>query len=215
MGKTRFAKRLATLLDVGYGEVAGSGSSDDRALRGTARGWRSAQPALPLLVVLRSLCANPMILVDEIDKAGGSDHNGDIRRTLLSMLEPETARAWFDEALLAPADLSQVSWIMTANDASQLSAPLLSRVALVKVAPPVPAMFGGLLASLLHSIADELGVPANALPPLSDLAREELHRSFADRPDLRRVKRALESALSASAWPRRRKPRARIAAPRQ
>jgi len=215
VGKTRFAKRLATLLDVGYGEVAGSGSSDDRALRGTARGWRSAQPALPLLVMLRSLCANPMVLVDEIDKAGGSDHNGDIRRTLLSMLEPETARAWFDEALLAPADLSQASWIMTANDASQLSAPFLSRVALVKTPPPLPAMFDGLLASLLHSIAAEIGVPAKALPPLSDLAREELRRSFADRPDLRRVKRALESALSASAWPRRRKPRAQAAAPRQ
>jgi hypothetical protein len=104
---------------------------------------------------------------------------------------------------------------MTANDASQLSAPFLSRVALVKTRPPLPAMFDGLLASLLHSIAAELGVPAKALPPLSDLAREELRRSFADRPDLRRVKRALESALSASAWPRRRKPRAQAAAPPQ
>lgn len=208
-GKTRFAKRLAKLLDSGCGEVAGSGSSDDRALRGTARGWRSAQPALPLLVMLRSLCANPTILVDEIDKAGGSEHNGDLRQTLLSMLEPETARTWFDEALLAPADLSQVSWVLTANDASGLSAPLLSRVAVVKAPPPLPETFDALLASLLHSIADELGVAIGTLPPLSDAARGELRRDFAERPDLRRVKRAVESALSASAWPRRRSSRAR------
>jgi MoxR-like ATPase len=52
VGKTRFAKRLAQLLKLGYGEVSGAGSSDDRMLRGTARGWRDAQPALPLLVML-------------------------------------------------------------------------------------------------------------------------------------------------------------------
>ena len=215
IGKTRFAKRLAKLLDTGYGEVAGSGSSDDRVLRGTARGWRGAQPALPLLVMLRCVCGNPVMLVDEIDKAGGSEHNGDVRRTLLSMLEPETARAWFDEALLAPADLSQVSWILTANDASGLSAPLLSRVAMVKAPPPLPETFDALLGSLLHSIAEELGVATRALPPLSERAREELRCAFAEKPDLRRVKRAIESALSAGAWPRSRSPRARTASPRQ
>jgi ATPase family associated with various cellular activities (AAA) len=215
IGKTRFAKQLAQLLDTGYGEVAGSGSSDDRALRGTARGWRSAQPALPLLVMLRCFCANPVMLVDEIDKAGGSEHNWDVRRTLLSMLESETARAWFDEALLAPADLSQVSWILTANDASGLSASLLSRVAMVKAPPPLPETFDALLGSLLHSIAEELGVASRALPPLSERAREELRRAFVEKPDLRRVKRAIESALSAGAWPRSRNSRARTAPPRQ
>jgi ATP-dependent Lon protease len=105
VGKSRFAKRLAQLLAVGHGEVTGAGSSDDRMLRGTARGWRNAQPALPLLVMMRTGCANPTMLVDEVDKAGGSERNGDIRQTLLAMLEPETARSWFDEALRAPADL--------------------------------------------------------------------------------------------------------------
>jgi hypothetical protein len=132
VGKTWFAKRLARLLDLGYGEVSGAGSSDDRMLRGTARGWRGAQPAFPLLVMLRTGGANPLIVVDEVDKAGGSERNGDIRQTLLPMLEVETARAWFDEALLAPTDLSGVSWLLTANDLAPLSAPLLSRVAVVQ-----------------------------------------------------------------------------------
>lgn len=118
--KTRFAKVLARRLDVGYGELSGAEASDDRMLRGTARGWRNAQPALPLLVMLQSGCANPLILVDELDKAGGSERNGDIRHTLLPLLERETAQSRFDECLLAPCDLSQVSWVSTANEIGAL-----------------------------------------------------------------------------------------------
>ena len=196
VGKTRFAKRIAQLMQVGYGEVSGAGSSDDRALRGTARGWRDAQPALPLLVMMRTGCANPIIFVNQIEKAGGSQRNGDIRQTLLAMLESESARTWFDEALLAPADLSAVSWILAANDVTPLSAPLLSRVAVVRVPPPGPEMFNVLLANLLGVIAEELGVPIDALPPLAPAARVRLRQAFIEQPDLRRIKRAVEGALS-------------------
>jgi hypothetical protein len=103
---------------------------------------------------------------------------------------------WFDEALLAPADLSAVSWILAANDVSPLSAPLLSRVAVVRVPPPGPEMFDVLLANLLGVIAEELGVPIDALPPLAPAARMRLRQAFIERPDLRRIKRAVEGALS-------------------
>jgi hypothetical protein len=195
VGKTRFAKRLAQLLKLGYGEVSGAGSSDDRMLRGTARGWRDAQPTLLLLVMLRTGGANPLIVVDEVDKAGGSERNGDIRQTLLPMLEIETARAWFDEALLAPADLSGVSWLLTANDLAPISAPLLSRVAVVQAPAPGPEFFDPLLAGILRSIAEELGVDAAALPPLAPEACDRLRQGFIERPDLRRIRRAVESAL--------------------
>jgi hypothetical protein len=135
------------------------------------------------------------MLVDEIDKAGGSERSGDIRQTLLPMLEPETARAWFDEALLTPADLSQISWIMTANDAARLSSPLLSRVALMPAPPPSPDMFDALLAGLLRSVADDLGVAMRKLPRLTSGARELLQQTFRERPDLRLIKRARSCAV--------------------
>jgi hypothetical protein len=113
------------------------------------------------------------------------------------MLEIETARAWFDEALLAPADLSGVSWLLTANDLAPLSAPLLSRVAVVRAPAPGPASFDPLLAGILRSIAEELGVDVAALPPLVPEARDRLRRDFIERPDLRRIRRAVESALCA------------------
>ncbi len=103
---------------------------------------------------------------------------------------------WFDEALLAPADLSAVSWILAANDVTPLSAPLLSRVAIVRVPPPGPEMLDVLLENLLGIIAEELGVPVDALPPLAPAARVRLRQAFAERPDLRRIKRAVEGALS-------------------
>lgn len=69
VGKTRFARRLAQLAGTGYRQINAAGSSDNRMLMGTARGWDGAQPALPLLVVRSSGSANPVIVVDEIDKA--------------------------------------------------------------------------------------------------------------------------------------------------
>jgi hypothetical protein len=97
-GKTRFARRVARLLGTGHGEISVGGVSDNRLVEGTARGWRNAQPCWPLLVMRQSGAANPILVVDEIDKAVGS-HNGDVKATLLGMLEIETARTWFDACL--------------------------------------------------------------------------------------------------------------------
>lgn len=136
-----------------YEEAKPAGSSGDRMLRGTARGYRGAQPALPLLVMLQSGCANPLIVVDEIEKAGGSERHGDIRQTLLAMLERETAAGFFDECLLAACDLSQVIWICTANEISGLSGPLLYRLRVVRCPRPKPEAFNGLLNQTLWKAA--------------------------------------------------------------
>jgi hypothetical protein len=88
-----------------------------------------------------------------------------------------------------------VSWLLTANDLAPLSAALLSRVAVVQAPAPGPEFFDPLLAGILRSIAEELGVDAAALPLLVPEARDRLRRGFIARPDLRRIRRAVESAL--------------------
>jgi ATP-dependent Lon protease len=97
----------------------------------------------------RTRCANPVLLVDEVDKARGSE-NGDIMATLLGMLEPETARAWFDSCLLAPVDLSQISWVLTANTILTLQRPLLSCLRVITVGYPAPETFDRILARHCH-----------------------------------------------------------------
>lgn len=108
VGKTRFAHRLSRLAGLPMGVVNAAGASDNRLLQGTARGWGTVTPSLPVLLMLRDRMANPLVPVDEVDKAGGSDRNGRLHHTLLSMLEPSSSRRWPDEALAVPVDLSRV-----------------------------------------------------------------------------------------------------------
>jgi hypothetical protein len=194
-GKTRFARRVARLLGTGHGEIGVGGLSDNRLLEGTARGWRNAQPCWPLLVMRQSGAANPILVVDEIDKAVGS-HNGDVKATLLGMLEIETARTWFDACLLAPADLSQISWILTANSVEPLPRPLLDRLRLMRVEHPGPDAFDGLLEGILRDIAAELSVGFADLPALPAEAVAVLRSGFARGAGVRALKRAVEALLA-------------------
>src|SRR3546814_19594856 len=105
-----------------------------------------------------------------------ASHNGDIRATLLSLLERETARAWHDECLLAACNLAEVSWILTANVTETLPPPLLSRLRVVRVGPPAPAHFDAVLDALFRDLAAEPSVPASDLPPLPPKARSAERR---------------------------------------
>jgi ATP-dependent Lon protease len=202
-GKTRFARRVARLLGTGYGEIGVAGISDNRLLEGTARGWRNAQPCWPLLIMRQSDTANPVLVVDEIDKAVGSQ-NGDFKATLLGMLEIETARNWFDTCLLAPADLSQISWILTANTVEALPRPLLDRLSLVRVGRPGPDAFEGLLGGVMRDLAAELSIDVADLPVLPSEAIAVLRNGFARGANVRALKRAVERLLArASTVPRR------------
>lgn len=198
IGKTRFARRLAQLSGTGYREINAAGSSDNRLLMGTARGWESSQPALPLLTMRTNACANPIIVVDEIDKTRSDGRNGDIRDTLLSLLEPETASAWFDECLMAKCDLSQISWVLTANEATHLPGPLLSRVHVMSVERPMPAHFDALLKAILADFARELGLAADALPELAPEAKDLLRARFARYASVRDLKATIRRAISKS-----------------
>jgi ATPase family associated with various cellular activities (AAA) len=194
-GKTRFARRVARLLGTGHGEIGVGGASDNRVLEGTARGWRDAQPCWPLLMMQQSNTANPVLVIDEIDKAVGS-HNGDLRATLLGMLEIETARHWLDSCLLAPADLSQISWILTANATEPLPRPLLDRLRIVRVAQPGPDAFDGLLEGVLRDIAAELSIGTDDLPALPGEAVAVLRDGFARGAGVRALKRAVEALMA-------------------
>lgn len=194
-GKTRFAQRLAELCGTGFGLVNAAGSNDNRSLAGTARGWTSAQPCLPLMVMKAAMTANPIILVDEVDKAGASQ-NGDLRATLLTMLEPLSAKAWFDECLMAPANLSHISWVLTANSLKGIPGPLLSRVRVVAVGQPRPEHFDCILAGIHRDLAIDLGVSVSDLPYWSPEVVDALRTAFIRGASVRKLKAASTRTLS-------------------
>jgi energy-coupling factor transporter ATP-binding protein EcfA2 len=193
-GKSRFARKLAELLGVGHGEVNAGGSSDNRLVAGTARGWSSASPAYVLHVMRDTGCANPLVFVDEIDKAAHGSHNGDVRATLLTMIGNA---GWPDECLMAKTDLSQVNWILAANDAQPLRGPLLTRLRVVGVPNPGPEHADAVLASIGRDVTRELGLPQGSMPELSPHAEAALKDAFAKGHSVRRVRAAYEGALRA------------------
>ena len=198
-GKTAFAAVLARLAGVGLRTLDAGGASDNRMLAGTARGWSSAQPALPLLAVHTAGVANPVILVDELDKARAS-HNGDTCASLLGLLEPDTAERWPDPCLLAACDLSHVSWIVAVNDGDRLPGPLRDRVRRVRVGRPTGVYAETALAGLAAGLRAELAWPNADDLPIGPTVWRRLVRHLARTGDLRGTRAALRAAVARSAW---------------
>ncbi|MBW0366698.1 AAA family ATPase [Ensifer adhaerens] len=134
-GKTRFARRLSEELGTPY-ELISCGGLSDSAIGGTARRWSSGEPSLPVMVVRRHECADPVVILDELEKIGTSHHNGNVHDVLVGMFEPETSRRWHDPYLQAHCDLSHVSWLMTANSMEPIPAALRDRCRILRFPDP-------------------------------------------------------------------------------
>ncbi|WP_291522850.1 AAA family ATPase [Acidithiobacillus sp.] len=128
IGKTSLLRRFCELADVPYLVISVGGASDSMVLKGSHRAWSTAQPGAVIRLIQQSRVANPIIIVDEVDKCGSGTQNGNLLDTLLQLIEPSSAATWHDEFLLGLADLSAVNYLMTANRTDLLSGPLLSRV---------------------------------------------------------------------------------------
>ncbi|CAO3460806.1 hypothetical protein [Azospirillum argentinense] len=200
VGKSRFARRLGHHLGLPTGWISAAGSSDNRAIAGTARGWATATPSQVLEVIRQDMIANPLCVVDEIDKAGGSAANGSLVQTLLTMLEPSTARAWPDECLGVPADLSRVCWLLLANDASKVEPLLRNRCRPMTAPAPRPCDFEVLLSGVLVDIAEEFHARPGDLPAMEPEVVEALRDGFRrSRLSARQLASLVRRALTAAA----------------
>lgn len=135
IGKTHFGKRLAHLLGTGFGFVSMSSLTAGWILSGSSSQWRNAKPGKVFETFLSGSYANPVIMVDEIDKASG-DSQYDPLGALYSLLEHETSSHFVDEFVEIPIDASNTMWIATANDASRIPEPILNRMNVYHIASP-------------------------------------------------------------------------------
>ena len=142
-------------------------------------------------------CANPVIALEEVDKAGGSARNGNLLATLLTMVEASTAKGYFDKCLMAPIDLSHVNWLLTANSAHRLPKPLLSRLTVIEVGGPEPTHFEQLLVNLVRGLAAQWELTPATLPDIPAEAIELLRRRFARHRSVRRAAAELEAIMAA------------------
>lgn len=137
VGKSHMARRLAgglglpfTSLDVGTGAEAWK-------LTGLTRGWSSAHPGRVLETILENRIGNPVVVLDELDKAVMKNRTTanavDVCTGLLGLLEPISSKAWECPYFQIQFDMSHVNWIVTANTTRGIPEPLLSRFDVVHV----------------------------------------------------------------------------------
>lgn len=166
-GKSRFVRRLGEALGVGVYRVDGSNDSGG-SYGGTERRWYSAEPCRPFLAISRYRQANPLLQIEELDKASTRSDYGRLWDSLLATLEPETSQRFPDPALQVDLDLSMVSTVATANDYGQLPGPLLDRLTLVRFPEPGARDLHGLVPALLADLAREDGLDPRWHLPLAD-----------------------------------------------
>jgi ATP-dependent Lon protease len=135
IGKTHFARKLAALLGTGMSLVPMSSMTAGWLLSGSSSQWKGAKPGKVFEALVDGEYANPVIVVDEIDKAS-ADAQYDPLGALYSLLEHDTALSFTDEFAEVAIDASQVIWVTTANDERGIPAPILNRMNVFTVEAP-------------------------------------------------------------------------------
>lgn len=193
VGKTHLVQTLAELTRIPFRRLEAGVMTASFEVGGAEVTWASGTPGAAVRLMAESMIANPMILVDEVDKFGGkAGSGGDPRAALLPFLQRSTAVSFVCPYLQAPIDLSRVSWLLCANSLDGLSRPLLDRVSVFEVTAPR----GPDLEALVRRVFADLDLPSGQLRRLCTAVAEgqlslrglnrlaDSLRGFDDRPHL-------------------------------
>jgi ATP-dependent Lon protease len=166
-GKSRLVRRLA--------EITGqfvyrydAASSADSQFGGTGKAWSNTEASVPARAVQQSKIANPIVMVDEIEKAAERNWNGRLWDAMLPFLDRETAARYRDQSLDAELNLSMVTYVATANDVTRLPASLRDRFRIIKVPAPTLQHLPALAAQVMRDLAIEDEVRNGDMPLAGD-----------------------------------------------
>ena len=184
IGKTHFARRVSQLLGTGYGYVPMSSLTAGWVLSGASSQWKNAKPGKVFETFLNGEYANPVMVIDEIDKAS-ADGQYDPLGALYELLESQTAARFVDEFAEIPINASGAAWFATANDPSRIPEPLLNRMNVYEIDPPDADGSARIARSLYREIreAHDWGkrfpeaAAENVIEKLAELTPREMRRA--------------------------------------
>jgi len=134
VGKTTLAMSVAKALDRNFVRIAMGGIGSTLELRGRSKSFPEAEPGQIIKALMKTQVKNPVILLDEIDKASGEKGLlSDIMAVLLEILDPNQNHEFRDHYIDFPVDLSQVLFICSANNTGSISTALMDRMEVIKM----------------------------------------------------------------------------------
>lgn len=177
-GKTKLLTTLMGFIGIPFSLIPCGGTADSGGLQATSRGWSTPRACGPVQTMLEHECANPGVILDELDKASvaGQSMNGSVTGALLSMMNANGI--YYDGCLMANVNLSKVSFLATANSIERIPEELLDRFLVIDMAAPGIEHFDAIYEVLRDEEAQRLELAIEDLPEVEDWQIADLRKTL-------------------------------------